>query len=82
MTMFISQLLQEPEQTVPAEDRYVTARKIKERFCKVAMHPSDTFARFDKERNLFEDGEAIHLRLRFCSRQSSSARSTRRQSPP
>jgi actin-related protein 3 len=50
MTSFIAQLLQEREPTVPAHERYVTAKNIKERYCKVAKHPSPTFAMFDKDR--------------------------------
>jgi actin-related protein 3 len=50
MTSFIAQLLQEREPSVPAHDRYVTAKNIKERFCKVARHPSVTYQMFDKDR--------------------------------
>jgi actin-related protein 3 len=53
MTQFVATLLQEREPTVPPEDRFATARIIKERFCKVAKHPSATFAMFDKERSKY-----------------------------
>jgi actin-related protein 3 len=53
MTNFIAQLLQEREPAVPAEDRFITARTIKERFCRVTMHPSAMFARFDADRAKF-----------------------------
>jgi actin-related protein 3 len=53
MTTFIAQLLQEREPSVPAEDRLVTARTIKERYCRVASVPSAMFARFDKDRSKY-----------------------------
>ena len=49
MTLFIADLLKDRETTVPPEDRFNTAKAIKERFCRVAMHPSQTFEKFDKE---------------------------------
>lgn len=49
MTLFIADLLKDREPTVPPEDRFQTAKAIKERFCKVAMRPSATFAHFDEK---------------------------------
>ena len=53
MTLFIADLLKDREPTVPPEDRFTTAKNIKERYCKVAMHPSKTFANFDKDRSKY-----------------------------
>ena len=49
MTLFIADLLKDRETTIPPEDRFQTAKAIKERYCKVAMNPSITFEKFDKE---------------------------------
>jgi actin-related protein 3 len=53
MTEFIASLLKDREPTVPPEDRFITARNIKERMCKVAKHPSATFAMFDGDRSKY-----------------------------
>ena len=53
MTQFIADLLKDREPTVPPEDRFTTAKAIKERFCKVAKRPSATFAMFDKDRSKY-----------------------------
>ncbi|KAH0790030.1 Actin-like protein 3 [Histomonas meleagridis] len=53
MTLFIADLLKDREPQVPPEDRFNAARDIKERFCKVAKHPSPTFAMFDKNRSKY-----------------------------
>jgi actin-related protein 3 len=53
MTDFIAGLLKDREPTVPPEDRFVTARNIKERYCKVAKRPSPTFALFDSDRSKY-----------------------------
>ena len=53
MTQFIADLLKDREHQVPPEDRLVTARNIKERFCKVAKHPSVMFSTFDKDRSKY-----------------------------
>ena len=53
MTAFIADMLKEREPTVPASDRFTTARIIKERYCRVAKHPSVTFHKFDADRSKF-----------------------------
>lgn len=53
MTQFVSDLLKDREPQVPPEDRFDVAKKIKEQFCKVAKHPSPTFAMFDKDRSKY-----------------------------
>lgn len=50
MTQFIAEFLKDREPQVPAEDRMEAARNIKERYCRVAKHPSATFAMFDADR--------------------------------
>lgn len=51
MTLFISELLKDREKSVPPEDRFATAKAIKERYCRVAMHPSAMFKKFDDKRD-------------------------------
>ena len=53
MTLFIADLLKDREPQVPPEDRFITARNIKERYCKVAKHPSQTFHMFDENREKY-----------------------------
>ena len=53
MTSFIADMLKEREPTVPASDRLATAKIIKERYCRVAKHPSVTFQKFDQDRSKF-----------------------------
>ena len=53
MTSFIAEILKEREPTVAPEDRMEAARCIKERFCRVAKHPSVTFQKFDEDRSKF-----------------------------
>jgi actin-related protein 3 len=53
MTEFIAGLLKDREPTVPPEDRIPTARKIKEKYCKVAKNPSPTFKMFDEKRSKY-----------------------------
>jgi len=53
MTQFIADLLKDREPTVPPEDRFNAARDIKERFCKVALHPSPAFKMFDSDRSKY-----------------------------
>jgi len=50
MTQFIADLLKDREPQVPPEDRMITARNIKERYCRVAKHPSVMFQKFDEDR--------------------------------
>ena len=51
MTLFISELLKDREKSVPPGDRFATAKAIKERYCRVAMHPSAMFKKFDDKRD-------------------------------
>ena len=53
VTEFVADLLNDREPTVPPEDRFAAAKAIKERFCKLAMHPSATFAIFDRDINKY-----------------------------
>jgi len=53
MTSFIAEFLKDREPTVPPHDRMVTARNIKERFCRVAKYPSNAFQMFDQDRSKY-----------------------------
>jgi len=53
MTAFIADMLKDREPTVAAEDRMATAKIIKEKYCRVAKHPSATFQMFDNDRSKY-----------------------------
>jgi actin-related protein 3 len=49
-TALVARMLRDREPAVPAEDIFMTARVVKERFCRVAGSLSSTFALFDANR--------------------------------
>jgi actin-related protein 3 len=53
MTQFIADALKDREPQITADDRLEAAKAIKEKYCRVAKHPSVTFQKFDEDRSKF-----------------------------